>query len=299
MVLTIVADMAYAVIVGTLLAGRWLASSDPASASPALAPRAQRTLLLLCVAAYLLVHLVRPWFLAASMSGSNDFRSGLALVPTILSSTHQGKLWLYNSAALVVLLAGALAFTSNERRIAGWAIVAAMIVIAFTKAASGHAADDGDFTLNEFSMFLHIVATAVWSGSVLVGGFIALPRLVRDTSHDLFWSFGSRLSSTVTWALVALLVSGVYTSDRELNNTLSALWTSGWGKVLITKVSFVLIAIALGAASRFLCLGRRPESERASLMTRLMTIEAVVMVCILCLSGLLGGTAPAMSMTMS
>ena len=32
-------------------------------------------------------------------------------------------------------------------------------------------------------------------------------------------------------------------------------------------------------------------------MARLMLSEAVVMVCILCLSGLLGNTAPAMSMT--
>jgi putative copper export protein len=286
------------VIVGTLLAGRWLEAIGPAPAALGFAPREQRTLLLANVAAYMTVHMARPWFLAASMSGSNNFSSDLALVPTILSSTHQGKLWLFNSVAIVLLLIGALAFNSSARRIAGWALVVALIVIACTKAASGHAADDGDFTLNEFSMLLHIAATAVWSGSVLVGGFLVLPRLVRSTTHDRFWSFGGRLSSTVTWALVALLISGIYTSDRELNNTFSALWTSGWGKILLTKVSFVLVAIVLGALSRFLCLGRAPESERATLMTRLMTIEAVVMVCILCLSGFLGNTAPAMS-TMS
>ena len=295
--LTIVADTAYAVIVGTLLAGRWLDVPDPAPAARPLAPRELRKLLLTCVAAYIVVHLVRPWFLAASMSGSNDFRSDLAIVPTILSSTHQGKFWLINSAAIVLLLAGIWAITSNAKRAAGWVVFIALILIACTKAASGHAADDGDFTLNEFSMFLHVVATAVWSGSVLVGGFFVLPRLVRDVTHDLFWSFGGRLSSAVTWALAGLLISGIFTADRELNNTLSALWTSAWGKILIAKVSFVLIAIALGAMSRFLCLARAPESERATLMVRLMTIEAVAMVCILCLSGLLGSTAPAMSMT--
>jgi putative copper resistance protein D len=295
-VLTIVADTAYAVIVGALLAGRWLDAADPAPASQ-LAPPTRRKLVLACMSAYLVVHLVRPWFLAASMSGSNEFNSDLALVPTILSSTHQGKLWFINSGAIVLLFIGALAITSKSKRLAGWSLFVALIVIAFTKAASGHAADDGDFTLNEFSMFLHVVATAVWSGSVLVGGFLVLPRLVRETTHDTFWSFGGRLSGAVTWALAGLLISGIYTSDRELNNTLSALWTSGWGKILITKVSLVLLAITLGAMSRFLCLGRAPESERAALMSRLMTIEAVVMVCILCLSGLLGNTAPAMSMT--
>ena len=293
--LTIIADTAYAVIVGTLLAGRWLDAADSLPAAPALTPRQRRKLLLVCVTVYIVVHLLRPWVLAASMSGSNDFSSDLALVPTILSSTHQGKLWFITSAAMALLLIGTLAIASNAKRAAGWVIFIALIVIAFTKAASGHAADDGDFTLNEFSMFLHIVATAVWSGSVLVGGFLVLPRLVRDTTHDTFWNFGTRLSGAVTWALGGLLVSGIYTADRELNNTLQALWSSAWGKVLITKVSFVLIAITLGAMSRFLCLGRAPETKRASLMTRLMAVEAAVMVCILFLSGLLGSTAPAMS----
>jgi putative copper resistance protein D len=293
--LTIIADTAYAVIVGTFLAGRWLDAADSVPAARPLAPRGRRKLLLVCVAAYIVVHLLRPWFLAVSMSGSNDFSSDLALVPTILSSTHQGKLWFITSAAIALLLIGTLAIASNAKRAAGWVIFIALIVIAFTKAASGHAADDGDFTLNEFSMFLHIVATAVWSGSVLVGGFLVLPRLVRDTTHDTFWNFGSRLSGSVTWALGGLLVSGIYTADRELNNTLHALWSSAWGKVLITKVSFVLIAITLGAMSRFLCLGRSPEPARAALMVRLMTTEAAVMVCILFLSGLLGSTAPAMS----
>ncbi len=301
--LTIVSDTAYALIVGTLLVGRWLdvpefAPQHSASAAEAFPAQARLRLLLVCTLAFVAAHIVRPWFLAASMSGSNNFSAGVALVPTILSSTHQGTLWYINSNALVVLLVGVLMTTSRSKRTGTWAIVVALAVIAFTKAASGHAADDGDFTLMEWSQFLHIIATAVWAGCVLVAGFLVLPRLAGHADATPLLSFGNRLSSTVTWALAALLISGIYTSDRELHNTLNGLWTSAWGKVLIAKVSFVLIAIALGASSRFLCL-RHPAStsDRIALMARLMLSEAVVMVCILCLSGLLGNTAPAMSMT--
>ena len=229
---------------------------------PAPPKRFRRTpsarLLLVCTFAFIAAHIVRPWFLAASMSGSNNFSAGVALIPTILSSTHQGTLWYINSGALVVLLAGVLMTASRSKRAGTWAIFAALATIAFTKAASGHAADDGDFTLMEWSQFLHILATAVWAGCVLVAGFLVLPRLAHHADATPMLSFGNRLSSTVTWALAALLISGVYTSDRELHNTLSGLWTSAWGKVLIAKVSFVLIAIALGALSRFLCLQRPP-----------------------------------------
>ncbi len=302
--LTILTDTTFAVIVGTLLAGRWLdapgfASEHPAFAAHSFPLRARRRLMLLCIAVFILVHLVHPWFLAASMSGSNNFASDLALVPTILSSTHQGTLWYINSVAIVLLLAGTLAITSGSKRAATWAVLISLAIIAFTKAASGHAADDGDFTLAEFSQFLHILSTAVWSGCVLVSGLIVLPRLHRSTTAATLWSFGGQLSTTVTWALAALLVSGIYTSDRELNNTLSGLWTSAWGKILIVKVTFVLAAILLGAMGRFLCLGRPAEGERAALMVRLLFTEAAVMICILCLSGLLGNTAPAMSTAMS
>jgi putative copper export protein len=233
------------------------------------------------------------------MSGSNNFAADLALIPTILSSTHQGTLWYINSGALVVLLLGVLDTASRPKRVGTWAFFVALAIIAFTKAASGHAADDGDFTLMEWSQFLHIISTAVWAGCVLVAGFMVLPRLARHADAKPLLSFGNRLSNTVTWALAALLISGIYTSDRELHNTLSGLWTSTWGKILIAKVSFVLVAITLGASSRFLCLQRPTahESSRATLMARLMLIEAVVMMCVLCLSGMLGNTAPTMSMT--
>jgi putative copper resistance protein D len=302
--LTILSDTAFAVIVGTFLAGRWLdapgfAPDHPAFAAHSFPVRARRRLMLLCTAVFTLVHVIHPWFLAASMSGSNNFASDLSLVPTILSSTHQGTLWYINSVAIAVLLVGTLSITSTSKRAATWAAVVSLLALAFTKAASGHAADDGDFTLAEFSQFLHILSTSVWSGCVLVSGLVVLPRLHRNTTAATLWSFGGRLSTTVTWALAALLVSGIYTSDRELNNTLSELWTSSWGKILIVKIAFVLIAILLGAMGRFLCLGRPAEGERAALMVRLLFTEAAVMICILCLSGLLGNTAPAMSASMS
>src|SRR5207247_3833820 len=96
-------------------------------------------------------------------------------------------------------------------------------------------------------------------------------------------------------ALIALLVSGIFTADKELNNSLPALWTSAWGKILLIKVAFVLVALFLGSASRFLCLQRSATGKRAALLVRLLFVEAVVMLFVLCLSGLLANTAPAMA----
>jgi putative copper resistance protein D len=168
-------------------------------------------------------------------------------------------------------------------------------VIAFVKAASGHAADDGILTLTELCQFLHIVSTAVWAGAILVSGFLIAPRLFLSARIAALWSYSASLSKTVTWALATLVISGIYTSDRELNNSFAALRTSTWGRILIVKLIFVAATIVLGGMNRFLCINRPATRPRSILLKRMLLAEGVLMVFILCLSGLLGSTAPPMA----
>ena len=301
MMLAVLSDAAFAFIVGTLLAGHWLeapthvtspALDDPALGYQVFKPSFQRGLLIVGVAVLILTHLVHPWFLAASMSGSDLFGVNLRIIPMMLSSTHQGTLWYVNTVALSALL---VATVLGSRRSSLIATVTSVCVIAFVKAASGHAADDGILTLTELCQFLHILSTAVWAGAILVSGFLIVPRIVRSAGIEALWRYVSRLSKTVTWALGGLLISGIYTSDRELNNSLAALRTSMWGKILVIKLIFVAATIVLGALNRLLYVNRPPTSERSSLMKNLIATEALLMLCILCLSGLLGSTAPPMA----
>ncbi len=305
--LSIVTDAAYAVIVGTLLAGRWLAAlesspaqsasiaSAPAKGLSGLSPRLERIGLFVAMLVLVLGHLVRPWFLAASMSGSTSFHDNLLLVPAILSSTHEGTLWYVNSAALAGLFF-AITFNRSHPRpsLANSSSLACLLLIAAVKAASGHAADEGDFTVLEVLQSVHIFATAIWSGTVLVSGFVVLPGLAAQRGHAGVWTYTGSLSKVATYALLAVMVSGIYTSDRELNNTLAGITASTWGKVLILKVVCVLIALTLGAIARFRLLRADATPDRSTRLVRLLTAEATAMVAILCLSGVLGNYAPPM-----
>ena len=303
--LSVLSDGAYALTIGTLLAWYWLGASDPlASHTPegsrsstpqALSLASQRNLLRASISVLIITHLVRPWFLAASMSGSNSFTTNLHLVPTILSSTHQGALWYLNSVALLTLALGRGSRRRPPTPVGPWVALASIILLAFVKAASGHAGDEGDFTLIEFCQLLHVLSTAIWAGAILISGFLVAPRLCEIANMAKLWGYAARLSTTVTWSLATLVISGIYTSDRELNNSLSAVRTSTWGNILLAKLIVVAAAILLGAANRFLCLRRTPSPHRAQLVKRLLFTEALLMVCILGLSGLLGNTAPPMS----
>jgi len=292
---SVVSDAGYAVSGGCLLAVRWLQATAGSTAIEDDIIRLLRRVFLASVGGLTLGHVVRPWFAAASMSGSENFAGNLALVPDVLSSTHQGAVWFIGSLGLVALLATVFFAGRQILTAAGWAFAASLLVIGCAKAASGHAAGDGDFTLAEFAMLLHVAGTAVWAGAVVASGFIVVPVLAKLPDPVALWTYARLLSRTVTWALVAILLSGVYTSWRELNGSLSGLWSSGWGGVLLIKIAFVSLALALGAITRFKCVQCPATGERAKLMVRLLWAEALVMIVILCLSGLLANTMPAMA----
>ena len=223
------------------------------------------------------------------MSGSTGF-AALAFVPDVLSSTRQGNLWYANSLALAGLLATQLV-ARLARPIATWITVVSLCILAMTKAASSHAADDGDFTFVEISQFLHLLATAVWSGAILVAGFVIGPVWSKFPNLKVLWNFGHRLSRTVTWALPVLLLSGMYTSGSELGGRFGPLWTTPWGKILLTKAAFVCVASVLGSLSRFTCLRFPVNGGRAARFAGLVRAEAIVMAVILCISGLLANTS--------
>jgi copper resistance protein D len=286
-------DISFALVVGVCLADIWLEATWREVGSPP-APNSHpaRCLLrlrLVCVAVLLTCHLLRPWLIAASMSGSTGF-AALAFVPDVLSSTRQGNLWYANSLALAGLVAVQL-ISRLARPIATWTTVVSLCILAMTKAASSHAADDGDFTLFEISQFLHLMATAVWAGAILVSGFVIGPVLSKFPNLKIFWSFGHRLSQMVTWTLPVLLLSGIYTSDRELGGRFGPLWTTPWGKILLTKGALVGVALILGSLSRFTCLRCSVDNRRSARFRGLLGAEAVVMAVILCISGLLANTS--------
>src|ERR1700735_2853304 len=93
--LSAISDCAYTLAVGLTLAAYFTSQSDKLVKL--------RKWLLSTAAIMLIAQSLRPWFLAASMSGSSRFDENLTLIPSILSSTHQGELWKLNIIAIVAL----------------------------------------------------------------------------------------------------------------------------------------------------------------------------------------------------
>ena len=195
-----------------------------------------------------------------SMAGG-DLASALAAAPLVMTRTHFGTVWMWRAAVIVplFLLMGATG------RAAHLATCGLALGVALTTTLVGHAADQGDLSLAALVDWIHISAAAAWTGGLLCLAGLVL-REVRQWQHEPLAMLLRRFSSLAGWCLLAVVASGIYNACTRLGS-LSALWTSAYGKVLIAKLALVLVVAVLGAANRFAVLPRlgamRSRSARA------------------------------------
>jgi copper transport protein len=143
---------------------------------------------------------------------------------------------------------------------------------------SGHsAADAGSSWKSELADWAHISAACLWIGGLIQLVLVVWP-LVPDARRAALLAF-SRLA---TVCVGVLLLAGVYLSILRLPQ-LSDLWTTGYGQVLLVKVSLVALAFAWGGLHRLVAVpvvaeGGTLPRLRASLLGESMVGMIVLLV---------------------
>ncbi len=189
---------------------------------------------------------------SATMS-SQPVLQTLSAVPLVITATHYGQVWLLRPAMLVVLWIGWWLRRRRRDASAPWiAMLAALAVFAFSRSASGHAADAGDFGAQEFIDWLHLLSMSVWVGGVFTALLAVFPalRLCATCSPAQLAQFAQRLSRSSAITLGVVVVTGIYNAWMRLG-TLPALVDTHYGRTLCIKLILVSIVIALGAVNRF------------------------------------------------
>lgn len=188
---------------------------------------------------------------AMSLSGEPVLAT-LKALPLILTQTHMGQVWMVRAGALAVAISvWTSARRRPNRRPLWWMIFLAVSIIAFSRSASDHAADVGDFTVREWVDWLHLMAISAWMGSILIVLIAVFPELARREVPDsrYFAQFAGRFSRSSGVALGFVILAGIYNASFRLPDA-SALIRTHYGWVLTIKLFLVLIAIALGAVNR-------------------------------------------------
>ncbi|MGO4306731.1 copper resistance D family protein [Cupriavidus sp. RAF12] len=175
------------------------------------------------------------------------------VLPQVLSQTHFGRVWLLRPVALLVLWSG----WSTRARLGSPMITAAMLaaacMIAASRSLSGHAADWGDITLPELMDWSHLLAASLWGGSLIgltLTGFHSL-TVAADERRQFVAAMARRWSALAGVALAVVALTGIYNAWLELQH-FEALWQTAYGRILLLKLSLVLIIVVLGASNRYL-----------------------------------------------
>ncbi|QEE29112.1 hypothetical protein FTW19_14565 [Terriglobus albidus] len=273
-----IADVAFSLSLGALAAFTW-------KTLPAVY---DRKLFLLIGLAALLMAAVQPVQLVVLTAGMTGAASFAELTPQFrdVLSTHAG--WILLPQAIAAVATAAAALIPSPRRLRFTLIAASLFALSLFRSASGHAASDGNYSLRELAQWVHLAATGVWAGGVMVSARL-LPSL-RET--QLQHANGERLSLQSATAIVFIVVSGIWNTWLGVDADIQGALHTRWALLLGIKLLFVLAALALGATNRRI-LQQPPTDQTMHQLSSTLRMEAVLMLAILLLSAWLGSVAPA------
>ncbi len=209
-----------------------------------------------------------------------------ALSPSVwgdVAATRTGRMLLVRLA--VALLLAALIVLVRRRGHGWWrgAAAAASLVALFSFSASGHPNSLDPAVLWIAIDMAHLAAIAVWLGglaALLVAGKVTLGKPEGER-------FARRLSLVATFAIPVVVATGVAQGLR-LAGGLDDVTATDWGRLLLTKVTVVVVVLALGGVSRWLL-----AHDGAASLQRTVVVEAVLGVVVIALAAGMVALPPA------
>jgi putative copper resistance protein D len=283
-------DAGMAGFVGVLLARWWL--NLGVEYHPLFA--ALRKALIAFAATMVVTLPLQLWLLTATMVASNSPQAVVPQLTDVLLQTHAGRALFPDLAISLLLLLFSVKPAQAMLRKANFFGFALVVLLVAFRSASGHAAADGDFTLNEAVQFFHLASISVWAGGVIVAGLLILPKLESVAKPEDFVKFTRHLSRASTIAVPIVALSGIYNGWRGLGTSLALLVHTQWGDLLTLKGLLVSSALALGAMNWYSLRGDGTLSERQRFhFIRRLRIEALLLIAVLIVSGWLAGSPPA------
>ncbi len=216
------------------------------------------------------------WFavVAMNMSGLPLNQALQPHVVRLVLHTRFGQLWQWRLVcwAAVALAACGVHFSSAKSRLRPamtWLTFLLGAILLGSLAWSGHGQDGNRPQWHLLADVSHLISGSIWPTGLLPFGILLL--LLRRSSADGRWSAVSKITSrfsAISLAAVAALVTTGFVNSCYMLRGFSDLFSTTYGRVLLTKIIFFLLAVALGAVNLILLkprLAARPANIAAKL----------------------------------
>lgn len=170
-------------------------------------------------------------------------------VALLLTQSVWGWGWLAQVAAAALAVVG---FSrALKERTGGRPLTAiAVLSLAFTPALSGHALSaPGGPGIAVIADGVHVLGAGGWLGSLLVLACVGIPSVWRhggEGSGQVVAAVVHAFSPTTLVFSSAVVLTGIYASWQHLGSV-SALWTTEYGRTLVLKLALLSLVFAAGA----------------------------------------------------
>lgn len=199
-----------------------------------------------------------------------------------LFSTRHGTATLVRLGAVGLLIATTV--LPLNRTAGRWSFGLSALLLLGTFSWTSHAVAVGG-TLPLLADLLHFAAAALWAGAVLYTAWLPLWNGQGPAVAAV-----ERVSRIGLASVVLLAVSGVYTALLHVS-TPEILSGSPYGRALTLKNVLVLVIVAIAAVNRWWLLPRLRQAGSSSSFLHLFRGEALLLLGVLALTGLLTTSA--------
>ncbi len=157
----------------------------------------------------------------------------------------------------------------------------------------GHTVSEGPRALHAIINVVHVTAAGVWAGGLLMMALVTWRRFRRNSPVATV-SLALRFSVVAALAVVTAGAAGSVLAILVLDSV-SELWSTPWGRILLAKVALVGVAGAAGAYNHFVLIPQldgginRDEPERH--FRGIVTFEAAVIAVVVLATAFLIGAA--------
>lgn len=181
---------------------------------------------------------------------------------------------------VAVVIWGGLLISVAQSQSKKWRLiaVAASALLIGSYSMSGHPSAAGSSLVYVLVDAVHLTATSLWAGALVALVFVAK----SERSGEYLLQF-SRLA---TFAMPITVLTGV-AQGLHLVGGVNRLNDTDYGKLLIFKLVLVAIIIAIGTFAR-----RRLQGANTLGVSRIIRIEAVIVILVLAVTSLLLGKSP-------
>ncbi|HET7222873.1 MAG TPA: CopD family protein [Rhodanobacteraceae bacterium] len=242
--------LAVALIVGAIAARlAWLPGAYDGSRLQPLLLRRLNVLFAAVLGLLTLTSIAMLFARSVAISGE-PFPQVAGVVPLVLQKTDFGRVWLARAAAVLLMWLLWMSMAMRRRRQA--CLLAILVgVVAFSRSATGHAGDHGDFAWPVWVDWLHLISAGLWGGAIVTFVLAARPVLRQHSQQDdLAAAIVKRYSMLAAAGLALAAATGIYNAWQRVGGW-QPLLTTRYGLILDAKLVLVTAMAILGATNRF------------------------------------------------